>query len=152
MRETLASQRLPLSGPSCADKTPPTPELQGENRASIERLPTRFRHHGFEYRQIVRRGRCAIFEQRASEALRVLAYEVVRIRDRKAFTIRGQLVPAAEQYPISEAWGTDGFTLPSLAAAVAKLDQLLGKKNRRAATRRMKQKQRKQSRKRAVDP
>jgi hypothetical protein len=50
-----------------------------------------------------------------------VCYEVIRIRQRQGFQIGGRFVEAAELYPRSEAWGTDGFTLTDKDAAFVKL-------------------------------
>ncbi len=42
-----------------------------------------------------------------------ISYEVIRIRRREGFQIGGRFVEPAEVYPNSEAWGMDGFTLPT---------------------------------------
>jgi len=88
-------------------------------------LPTRFRHDGFDYRQIAREGNAAIYEQTWSRCSNPsVCYEVVRIRRREGFEIDGRFVEPAEVYPNSEAWGVDGFTLTDKDAAFAKLREL----------------------------
>ena len=87
-------------------------------------LPTRFRHNGFDYRQITREGDAAIYEQRWTGCVEPsIAYEVIRIRRRDGFQIGGRFVEPAEVYPKSESWGVDGFTFTNKEAAFAKLRQ-----------------------------
>jgi hypothetical protein len=84
-----------------------------------------FRHDGFTFRQIVREGDVAIYEQRWNGCANPsVAYEVVRIRRRDAREIKGKLLEAAEVYPRSEAWGVDGFTLTDKDAAFEKLREI----------------------------
>lgn len=80
-------------------------------------LPTHFDDATFHYTQIVRQGAYAIYAQRhkAGQAIR---YEVVRIRERPAHTWpNGDTTPAHEAYPGATAWGREGFTAFTLAAA-----------------------------------
>jgi hypothetical protein len=92
---------------------------------SYKPLPTEFRRDGFTYRQIARDGEAAIYEQSWDGcADPSVCYEVIRIRKREGFEIGGRLVEPAAVYPKSEAWGTDGWTLPSRDAAFAKLREI----------------------------
>ena len=88
-------------------------------------LPKEFRHDGFTYRQIAREGDAAIYEQRWTGCAEPsVCYEVIRVRRREGFQIGGRFVEAAELYPRSEAWGTDGFTLTDKDTAFVKLCEL----------------------------
>jgi hypothetical protein len=85
-------------------------------------LPTQFRHNGFAYKQVVREGDAAIYEQTWSGCPNPsISYEVIRIRRRDGFQIGGRFVEPAEVYPRSESWGVDGFTLTDKEAAFHKL-------------------------------
>jgi hypothetical protein len=109
-------------------KTRATAEAWGKKRHSYESLPTRFRRDGFDYRQIVREGDAAIYEQtwnRCSDPS--VCYEVILIRRREGFQIDGRLVEPAEVYPSSGAWGVDGFTLTDKDTAFAKLREVAGR-------------------------
>lgn len=90
----------------------------------MEPLKTEFVHDGFNYQQMNRTGRYALFEQ--SRGGRIVAYEVIRVQRLPEEQIRGKLYPAREKYPRSEQWGTDGWTATSLAAARRKMDQVTG--------------------------
>jgi hypothetical protein len=98
----------------------------GSSKGDFYRLlPTRFRHNGFDYRQIARKADAAIYEQRWTGCVEPsVCYEVIRIKRREGFEIGGRFVGPAEIYPNSEAWGTDGFTLTDRDAAFAKLSAL----------------------------
>jgi hypothetical protein len=75
-------------------------------------LPTRFRHNGFDYRQIARKGDAAIYEQRWTGCPdTAVGFEVIRVRRREGFRIGGRFVQPADVYPKSELWGVDGFTV-----------------------------------------
>jgi hypothetical protein len=98
-----------------------TAEAWSKKRRSYKPLPTRFRHGGFDYRQIAREGNAAIYEQSNEHSA---ALEVIRIRRRDGFQIDGRFVEPAEIYPGSEGWGTDGFTFTGKDAGFAKLREL----------------------------
>jgi hypothetical protein len=107
--------------PPPATKTSATPEAWSK-KSHYRPLPKEFRHDGFQYRQIARERNAAIYEQTWTGCQNPsVAYEVVRIRRREGFQIGGRFVEAAEVYPNSEAWGTDGFTFTDKDAAFAKL-------------------------------
>jgi len=85
-------------------------------------LPTRFRHSGFDYRQIAREGNVAIYEQIWNCCSNpAVCYEVIRIRHREGFQIGDRFVEPAEVYPNSEAWGVDSWTMQDKVAAFRKL-------------------------------
>jgi hypothetical protein len=111
--------------PLPALKTISTAEARAWKGHFYKPLPTRFRHDGFDYRQIAREGNAAIYEQ-AWSGLREprVCYEVIRIRRRDGFDIGGRFVEPAEVYPNSEAWGVGGFTLTDKEAAFAKLREI----------------------------
>ncbi len=129
MRAPPKEKRGPVligrSIPSSTPKTSATSEARSRKGHSCKPLPTRFRHDGFDYRQIAREGNAAIYEQTWSRCSNPsVCYEVVRIRRREGFEIDGRFVEPAEVYPNSEAWGVDGFTLTDKDAAFAKLREL----------------------------
>ena len=114
-----------LSLPSREIKTRATAEDRGKKGHSYKPLPAQFHLGGFNYRQIARQGRWAIYEQIWSGCDDPsVCYEVVRIRRREGFQIDGRLVEPAEVYPKAEAWGEDGFTLTNKDAAFAKLREV----------------------------
>jgi hypothetical protein len=108
-------------------KTRATAEAGGKKGHFYKPLRIRFRHDGFDYRQIARDGNAAIYEQIWNGCPNPsIAYEVIRIRRREGFHIGGRFVEPAEVYPGSEAWGVDGFTLTDKDAAFRKLKELGG--------------------------
>ena len=111
--------------PPSTHKGTATGDGGSEKRHSYKPLPKEFRRDGFQYRQIIREGDAAIYEQRWTGCQNPsIAYEVIRIRRREAFEIAGRFVEPAELYPNSEAWGTDGFTFTDKDAAFAKLREI----------------------------
>jgi hypothetical protein len=75
-------------------------------------LRKEFRRDGFNYRQIAREGDIALYEQRSIGCpATAVCFEVIRVRQREGFHIGGRFIRAAEIYPNSEAWGTNGFTV-----------------------------------------
>lgn len=99
-------------------------------KGHYEPLTTTFKHDGFNYRQIVREGDFAIYEQRwirrDGELSENVAFEVIRIQRHEATTFpNGAVYPAREAYPPSEAWGVDGFTPTDKDAAFNKFRQIV---------------------------
>ena len=92
--------------PPSIRKTSATTNARTKKRHFYKPLPTRFRHNGFDYRQIAREGDAAIYEQRGTGCAEpTVCYEVIRIRERAGFHIGDRYVKPAEVYPNSEAWG-----------------------------------------------
>jgi hypothetical protein len=116
---------LPLPQDALDIKTRAPAEAWGKKCHSSKPLPIRFRRDGFDYRQIVREGNAAIYEQTwGGFSDPSVCYEIVRIRRRDGFQIGGRFVEPAEIYPKAEAWGVDGFTLTDKDAAFAKLREV----------------------------
>jgi hypothetical protein len=112
-----------MSSPT--QKTRPVAEASTRKSRFYRPLPTRFRHNGFDYRQIAREGNAAIYEQRWTGCAEPsVCYEVIRIRRREGFQIDGKFVEPAEAYPKSECWGVDGFTFANKDAAFQRLKQM----------------------------
>ncbi len=87
-------------------------------------LPKELRIGGFNLRQRTREGDLAVYEQSHPKCPTRLRYEVIVIRRREAFEIKGRRVEAAEFYPRSEDWGSFGWTLTTRDAALEKLQQV----------------------------
>jgi hypothetical protein len=114
----LVGDSLCLSTP----KTSRTAEAGSEKCRSYKPLPKRFRHDGFDYRQIAREANAAIYKQISNGCFNpAVCYEVIRIRHREGFQIGGRFVEPAEVYPNSEAWGVDSWTIEDKEAAFRKL-------------------------------
>jgi hypothetical protein len=115
-------------------KTRATAEAGSKKRHFYKQLPIRFRKDGFNYRQIMRDGKAAIYAQTWNGCCNPsIAYEVIRIRKREGFQIGGRFVEPAEVYPNSEAWGVDGWTLADGESAFRKLREVV---NQHRGTRR----------------
>jgi len=120
--------------PSLAEKTRATVEGGSKKGRFYKALPKEFRRDRFNYRQIVREGDLAIFEQSWSGcADPSTAYEVGRVRRREGFKIGVNFFELAELYPPSKAWGADGFPLINRDAAFEKLRELADR-NRKAGS------------------
>ena len=114
----------PLPAVVSGRKTRSSPEA-GTQKRHFRTLPKEFRRHGFDFRQIAREDNAAIYEQRSADSAESsVAYEVVVIKRRKGFQIKGRLVPAAEVYPRSEQWGELGWTVCNRDDAFGKLREL----------------------------
>lgn len=85
-------------------------------------LPTTFRDGGFEFRQLERVGRVAVFEKRKGGL--DVSFKVVRIRQVPETTMFGRTVPAHEAMPSSEQWGLYGWTCRDKGAAFRKSQEL----------------------------
>ena len=97
--------------PPSSRKTSPTGESGTKKGHFYRPLPARFRHNGFDYRQIARKGDAAIYKQRWTGCEEPdVCYEVIRIRRRDGFQISEKFIEPYEIYPNSGAWGVDGFT------------------------------------------
>jgi hypothetical protein len=111
-------------------KTSRRAQAESEKRRSYKPLPTRFRHDGFDYRQIAREANAAIYEQIWNSCSNpAVCYEVIRIRQREGFQIGGRFVEPAEVYPNSEAWGVDAWTMQDKESAFRKLREVVASLN-----------------------
>ena len=116
--------------PSSPLKTRATAEAWGKEGHFYKLLPIRFRHEGFDYRQIAREGKAAIYEQTWTGCPNPsICFEVVRIGRRDGFEIGGRFVEPAEVYPRSESWGMDAFTFTDKDAAFARLREIVESSN-----------------------
>ncbi len=85
-------------------------------------IPTKFCTGGFDYKQVIRDDRCAIYRQTKG---RTESYEVVILRHNKAHTWpTGTTSPARESMPSSESWGIYGFTHTDLSRAMVKFREI----------------------------
>jgi len=92
---------------------------------NYKQLGTVVKRQGFLYRQRLRNGEWAIYEQFRKEPERSLGFEVIRIGRHNGFSrvINGVELyfPPAETYPTSSMWGRSAWTLTDYDAAVAKM-------------------------------
>lgn len=89
-------------------------------------LSTKFKLDGFDFEQIQRHGRVAIF-RKSKPNHQQATFEVVFIQERPAHTWpNGQTTEAHESMPGSEQWGMAGWSCYTLEAARARLHRLTG--------------------------
>jgi hypothetical protein len=95
-------------------------------------IPERFRKNGWNYKLLARTAKGCLYSQSRHPDLppngKAAAYEVMRIRHRKAKTFlrAGQsfAVEAGEYLPGSAEWGRHGWTFVSLADAQHRLNAI----------------------------
>ena len=85
-------------------------------------LRTRFRSGCFEFKQIAREGRIAVYELRNGEHH---TWEVIKIGFRGGRLLKGKALEACEVYPSSESWGVKGWACTTKERAFQKMDELL---------------------------
>ena len=88
-------------------------------------LPTNFTKKGFDYKQLIRDGKFAIYEQFKKDTNTRYSYEVIEIGSHNGYTIAGVTIGPAETYPGSSNWGTSGFTYETETEAQKKFKKLL---------------------------
>lgn len=88
-------------------------------------LEKTFTRNGFEFKEFWRVGCVAIYGKKKPEWRDFFTFEVVIVRDGKAWTAFGQTFEAKELYPSSEDWGTYGFTHRHLSDAMGNAGKLL---------------------------
>ncbi len=93
-------------------------------------LPKVFRKYGYDYKQVIRNNKTAIYKQFDND---VTYYEVIRIKhylkDRIAkFKKNGKIIESiiskGEYYPSNEEWGGYGWTYMDLTDAKNKFEKL----------------------------
>ena len=83
---------------------------------------------GFTFKQIIRVGQVAIYEQ-SGPNWKSPRYEVVNINKHAGYKIGSQFVKAAETYPGASLWGMQGWTYFTLEEAENKFKELDGRFN-----------------------
>jgi hypothetical protein len=107
---------------------------RGGKKGDYKPIAKEFCHDGFTFRQIVREGDVAIYEQKWNGCANPsVAYEVVRIRRREAREIKGKIIEAAEVYPRNEQWSECGWTVPDKESAFCKLRELVNSPQKESA-------------------
>ena len=89
----------------------------------MKRLEETFKSCGFNFRQIKRDGRHAIYAKRQFDIDRD-TYEVICIGSHNGYKLGGNYISPAETYPCNSMWGTKGTTHTTLSSAEAKYDKL----------------------------
>jgi len=100
----------------------------------MEKLPLEINKGAFIYRQNIRKGKYAIYEQilkrvdcpMPGEPKKnvLIAYEVIQIKRQKATEFFGRSYPAKEIYPCSNDWQTYAWTFKELRSALDKFKTL----------------------------
>jgi hypothetical protein len=86
----------------------------------MKTLPTTFKKNGWNYRQVKRVGRFAIYSQGGG-----VAYEVFKIRRNPTRVIKGHTVDAHEAVPPDSVWGQEAWTCHTLERAEERLAALV---------------------------
>jgi hypothetical protein len=86
-------------------------------------LEKQLSHKGFDFKQLYRDGKFAIYEQ-TKEGSEFKKYEAIVIESHNGYEIAGNYCPPAEMYPNASQWGERGFTLDSYEDAMEKIKAL----------------------------
>jgi hypothetical protein len=96
----------------------------------IKRLPKTFTHNRYQFDQLCRTEKRAIYVQHVSGRQKGFEVVVITVANRKILKVSGRVTWEAfepyECYPSSEAWGTSGWTYTTELDARAKYDLLNG--------------------------
>lgn len=106
-----------------------TTEQRKENSAGFLELPKSFISKSFHYKQIMREDNVAIY-RKYKEDDKENHYEVFKIIEAPAYEIAGVKIPAKENVPGNELWGSLGFSCTSLERAKVRFQELLDKKSK----------------------
>ena len=99
-----------------------------------------FTSKNFSFKQIHRDEDFAIYERFHDNTPEKKHYEVVKIQSHNGYAIGGQMYPASEYYPSSNAWGVDGFTCITKKDAYEKLDKTISEHKIREEDKKKKEK------------
>ena len=91
----------------------------------MKKIDKSFISKNFSHKQIHREGDFAIYERFNNDSPEKKHYEVVKIQSHNGYAIGGQMYPASEYYPSSNAWGSDGYTCVSKENAYKRLDKMV---------------------------
>ena len=94
---------------------------------SVKPLAESFKLDGFEFKQLWREGKIALFQKQKAGG--VVSYEVVKIQAKPERVMFEHAVPFHEAMPSSETWGTNGWSFCSLDRAKAKFRKLINVSN-----------------------
>lgn len=87
-------------------------------------LPIKLRKNGCNYKQVLRNGKGAIYQQMVDE--KTAYFEIFLIRVRPERIIKGKLIPSAEVWPNNESFGKSSWTYPTMQQAIIKFLSLVG--------------------------
>jgi hypothetical protein len=91
----------------------------------MKKIEKTFTSKNFSHKQIHREGDFAIYERCHDITPDKKHYEVIKIQSHNGYAIGGQMYPASEFYPSSNAWGADGYTCLDKESAYKKLDKMM---------------------------
>ena len=91
----------------------------------MKKIDKDFTSKNFSHKQIHREGDFAIYERFFNDSPERKHYEVVKIQSHNGYAIGGQMYPASEYYPSSNAWGSDGYTCTTKENAYKRLDKMI---------------------------
>lgn len=80
-------------------------------------------HKGFNYKQLYRDGKFAVYEQ-SKDGYDFKKYEAIVIESHNGYEIAGNYCPPSEMYPNASQWGDKGFTLDTYEEAMKKINQM----------------------------
>jgi hypothetical protein len=116
--KTDAPRRVTVNGAQTELQKHPT-----SGSATVKLLPATFKSGGFQFRQLDRVGRVALFEKRKRPG-GATSFEVVKIRRLPARKVFGVEYPPSEAMPATESWGTSGWTYCDVGSARVKFRAL----------------------------
>ena len=88
----------------------------------MKKLEKEFKKWNFIFTQVKREGKYAIYEKFFEETS--IGFEVIIIQKQKEHERFGQVFPAKELYPSSEAWGKYGWTFTDFRDAITKFKSM----------------------------
>jgi len=99
----------------------------------MKKLEKKFKKWNFNFVQLERKGKYAIYEKfliappepkAGEEEEASIGFEVIVVQKQKEHERFGQTFPAKELYPSSETWGTYGHTFSEMTDAYKKFKEL----------------------------
>jgi len=98
----------------------------------MKKLPKTFSAGGFDYKQVWRKGKWAVYERCKGD--RAVAWELIKVRVRQEEYVPQMkvLLPKREMYPAAREFGVWGWSLNSLADAEVKQVELTKKVDKMA--------------------
>jgi hypothetical protein len=95
-------------------------------------LDKKITNKNFKYKQIVREGNIAIYEQSIVDPpSKNKWYEVIVIRSHDGYEIAGNKVAPSEMYPSANHWGTLGWTCSNLETAQKRFTKLVRQESKK---------------------
>lgn len=86
-------------------------------------MPLELRRNGFDYTQVLREGKKAVYRQTVTPELAY--YEVFIIKIRPEGMFMGKLIPEGEIFPGNEAFGKTAWAFSSIEKAMEKYNSLV---------------------------